>query len=566
MKGQQPFGCDAIAVDTHLVTLSEPTMRTRTPITLYTIAAAVCALTAAPLLYVLARALGVRPELWGRLWTAQIPGLLANTAWLVALTVALGAVLGLAAAWLVERTDLPGRAVFRWLLALPLAVPAYVAAVCWVLLLRRGGLLDRFVGGALGLGLGELPLPGAYGLAGAAAVIGLCTFPYVYLPAAGVLRGLDRSLEEAARMAGRGPWGAFRDVTLPAVAPAVAAGALLVALYALSDFGTVAVLRYRTFTAAIYGQFAGQVDRAGAAALSAVLIALTVPLLAGESWLGRRGRSPVAPAWQPRRLAALGRCRWSAFALVALLATLALGVPLVVLGGLSVQGIFFASEADRIWNINSQGVWRYGLHSLALAAFAASAAVALALAPSYLAVFYPRRLARALLGAGKAAFALPGLIVGLGFVMLLSRWAPGVYGTVYALALGFTFRMLPQALAAGEAALARVPRACDQAARVMGCGLLESARRVTLPIAAPGVAASWALVFIGAMKELPTAVLLRPPGFDTLPVRIWAAASESVHTQAAPPAFLLIVLTTLPLMLLYARGGFGLNRALQEHA
>jgi iron(III) transport system permease protein len=149
--------------------------------------------------------------------------------------------------------------------------------------------------------------------------------------------------------------------------------------------------------------------------------------------------------------------------------------------------------------------------------------------------------------------------------MLLSQWLPTLYGTVAALVIGFTFRLLPQALAAGEAALAGVPRACDQAARVMGCGPLEVLRRVTLPIAAPGVAASWALVFIGAMKELPTAVLLRPPGFDTLPVRIWAAASESVHTQAAPPAFLLILLTTLPLVVLSARG-FGLNRVLSERS
>jgi iron(III) transport system permease protein len=527
-------------------------------------AAVICLLTAVPLLYIVGRAVGADAALWGRLWTVQLPGLLANTVMLVAATSALSGVLGIGAAWLVERTNLPGRAVFRWLLALPLAVPAYVAAVCWIILLRRGGLFDRWFSGALGLAPGELPLPTIYGLGGATFVIALCTFPYVFLPVSAALRAADGSFEDAARVAGRGTWGVLREVTLPLVAPAVAAGGLLVALYALSDFGTVAMLRYRTFTAAIYGQFAGQVDRTGAAALSMALIGLTLPLLLGEAWLGRRGGAVVPAAWRPRRLVGLGGWRWPAFGLIGLLGVLALGMPLVVLGSLSVQGIFFATEADRIWSVGSEGVWQYGLHSLLVAGLAATAAVALALLPTYLAVFAPQRASRALLAIGKAAAALPGLIVGLGFVMLLSQLVPVLYGTVAALVIGFTFRMLPQALAAGEAALAGVPRVCDQAARVMGCGSLETIRRVTLPIAAPGIVASWALVFIAAMKELPTAVLLRPPGFDTLPVRIWAAASESVHTQAAPPAFLLIALTMVPLVILYACRGFGLSRVIDS--
>jgi iron(III) transport system permease protein len=539
-------------------------MPSRSPFALLAVATLVCLLAAAPLLYVMVRAAGAAPALWLRLFHAQIPVLLANTVALVVLTLLFVLLLGLGSAWLVERTDLPGRRVFAWLLALPLAIPGYVAAVCWVLLLRRGGLLDRAVGGVLGFAPGELPLPSPYGLGGAAFVIGLCTFPYVYLPAAAALRSSDRALEDAARMAGRNGWGAFRDVTLPLLAPALAAGMLLVALYALSDFGTVAMLRYRTFTAAIYGQFAGQVDRAGAAVLSTVLVALTLPLLLGEAWLGRRGARPVSSSWQPRRLASLGYWRWPAFALLGLLASLALGMPLALLAGLSIQGVFFASEADRIWSVGSAGVWRYGLHSLLLAGISATAAVALALAPAALAVFFPDRLARVLVNVAKAANALPGLIVGLGFVMLLSSVAAPLYGTVAALVLGFTMRFLPQALGVGEAALVAVPRNAGPAARVMGARPLAVLRRVTLPIAAPGVLAAWMLVFISAMKELPTAVLLRPPGFDTLPVRIWAAASESVHTQAAPPAFLLVLFTLLPLALLSARS-VGLNSVIVRH-
>ena len=147
---------------------------------------------------------------------------------------------------------------------------------------------------------------------------------------------------------------------------------------------------------------------------------------------------------------------------------------------------------------------------------------------------------------------------------MFNQWLPLVYGTVIALVLGFTFRLLPQSLATGESSWQRVSPTLEQAARVMGCRSLTAFQRVTLPLAAPGLLAGWALIFIAAMKELPTAILLRPPGFDTLPVRIWAAASESVYTQAAPPAFLLVLLTMLVLALLYGRGGFGLDRVLSE--
>jgi ABC-type Fe3+ transport system, permease component len=170
-----------------------------------------------------------------------------------------------------------------------------------------------------------------------------------------------------------------------------------------------------------------------------------------------------------------------------------------------------------------------------------------------------------LLAASKSAFALPGIIAGLALVLLFNRWVPFIYGTIMMMIIGFALRLLPQAVATNEAALRRVGPSLEQAARVMGCRPVTVFHRVTLPIAAPGIAASWALIFITSMKELPMAIMLRPPGFDTLPVRIWAAASESVHTQAAPAAFLLIVLTLLTLLLLMGRSRVGLDRVLLEH-
>lgn len=529
------------------------------------LAVVIATATLIPLIYIAVRAFGARGDVWSRLWEGQIPSLLSNTISLTNTVIILTVLLGVMCAWLVERTDMPGRMVWRWVLALPLAIPAYVAAACWLIVWRRGGLLEQAYMNFTGVTQGQLWLPNLYTLSGASIVISLCVFPYVYLPATAALRSINRSLEEAARMAGRGPWGTFRDITLPLILPAVTAGALLVALYTLSDFGTVALMQYRTFTVAIYKQFVGQIDRSAAAILSFVLVGLTVPLLFIENRLSGRARRQVTnTAWKPRDVLRLGRWRWLALAGVGLVALLSLGLPLGILSGLTLQGAIFPTEVDRIWSVGGESVWQYGLNSGWLAALAATFATVLAFVPTYLAARFPRSWTQILLGLCKTPYALPGLIVGLGFVMVLNQWLPLIYGTVLALIIGFSFRLMPQAIATGEAALRAVPPSLEQAARSMGRRSFQAFREITLPIAAPGVLASWTLTFITAMKELPTALLLRPPGFDTLPVRIWSAATESVYTQAAPPALLLVFLTMLPMAIIYSSNRFGVERTLHD--
>lgn len=532
----------------------------RAPVLLTVMAAMVGLLALTPLFYIVLRATGATPEVWSRLWSARIPGLLGNTVALVASTAIFAAFLGTGLAWLVERTDLPGRSVWRWVLALPLAVPAYVGALCYLIVFRRGGLIEGAFIEWGGWRQGQVHLPDLFNLAGATLIIGLFTYPYVYLPVAAALRATNRSIEEAARMSGRTAWGAFRDAVLPLLAPALLTGLLLISLYVLSDFGTVALLRYRTFTVAIYNQFAGQIDRSGAAILSFVLIALTVPLLVGEAWFTRRSRRFAnGMQWKPRRLVMLGR--WRALGTVAVVgvAFLTLGLPLLVLGGLTLKGWLWPNEIDRIWSVGGEGILSYGFNSLLVASLAATFATLLAFAPAYLSARHGRPFALALVGLTKAGYVLPGIIVGLSLVMIFNRWLPALYGTVVVLVVAFAVRFLPQAVAATEAALKATPVSLEQAARTMGRTPWQAFREVTLPMAAPGVAAGWALVFLTAMKELPTAILLRPPGFDTLPVRIWAASSESIYSQAAPPAFLLIALTVLSLGAIFSRSRFGLD-------
>jgi iron(III) transport system permease protein len=529
-------------------------------------------LAAAPLAYIAIRAFGGGLGVWERLWLGQIPTLIANTFVLLFTAVTTSVVLGVGLAWLVEGTDLPGKATWRWVLALPLAVPAYIVAITHILLLRRGGMVDQVAVDVLGFARGEFPLPPIYSLAGATIAISLVVYPYVYLPVSARLRGLNRSYLEAGRVNGQGALGVFVKIVLPLVAPAIAAGALLVALYVLSDFGTVSMMRYRTFTSAIFNQFGGQIDRTAAAALSVMLVALTLPVLWAESRVASRDkRLNGGSQWRPMRPGtaqaqssrqAMWR-RWLAFAAVTGFACVAMGLPVLVLGGLSLQALLFPTEADRIWSIGNDGALRHGLNSLLIAGVSATLATVIAFVPAYLIAKDRSRFSKAVAWLIKVPYALPGVIIGLAFIMLFNQFIPVIYGTVIALTVGFVLRLLPQSLSTGEVAIGSVQPSVEQAARVMGCNGWRAFLRVTLPIAAPGVLASWTLVFITAMKELPTAMMLRPPGFDTLAVRVWAAASESVYTQAAVPAFVLIVLTMIPLALVYRRG-FGIARALGE--
>jgi iron(III) transport system permease protein len=529
-------------------------------------AIAVSALAAIPLLYLVVRALGADPAVWERLWLGQVRRLLGTTLLLLVLTVAITAVLGVGLAWVVERTNLPGRATWRWLLALPLAIPAYVGAVAYVGLLGRGGLVELAWRALTNTPPNvPFPAPDLYSVGSAALIIGLLVYPYVYLPVGAALRSSNRSLEEAARSTGSGPGRVFWRVTLPLVAPNIVAGALLVALYVLSDFGTVGILRVYTFTSAIFSAFSGSADRAAAAILSSMLLVLTVPILLGETALARRAQLFVpASAWKPQRPLALGRWRWPVFALVTLLASCSLGVPLLVFSLLTLRQWLAPTATDRLYGYgDTLGVW--ALNTVVLSGLTATLAMMLAVAPAYLALRAPGPMSRGVLALCKIPFALPGLLIGLSIVFIFNTPLLNLaYGTLLALGCGFVIRLLPHSVTNSEVALRAAPPALEQAARTLGCSQTRALWRVVLPVAAPGMAATWCVAFVTAMKELPTVLLLRPPGFDTLPVRVWSAAREAVWAQAAPPALLLIVITALPLFLLYNQGRLGLTRVLHE--
>lgn len=507
---------------------------------------------AAPLFYLLYQGLSVAPEVWTRLLKTRVPGLLAHTLALAGV-VTLGALgLGLGLAWLVERADIPGRRFFRALLIAPLILPCYLVAICYAAFFGESGLLEKALG-ALGW---DMSVPNIYGLGGAALVLILATYPYVYVLARAAIKRLDPNLLEAARCCGAGRWRTAWQVTLPLLVPAISAGGLLSALYVLSDFGVVTIMRYQTFVSAIYQQFTGRYDPSSAAALGVVLILLTLGLLWGQGRLwGKKHYVLEKPSVRPRPPIRLGPFRGLALGLVMLVISSGLLLPVGALFYWLVEGRLFPQTTASLWGTEGASLLQYFGNSFMVSAAAASLAVLLALPLAYGSV---RRHDRWNLGwawLSQAGQALPGVLIALGLLFVIMRFIPILYATAAAIVLAYLVRFFPQALQALRSGLAQVPVHLEEGARLLGRSPLRAFSQVTLPLLRPALLGGWTLVFLSALRELPATLILRPAGFETLPVRIWTAASEGFYAQAAPAALLLVGLSIPLLIWLHRENG-----------
>lgn len=525
----------------------------RHPRLLLLAAGLIAALIATPLVYIVFRALTADPETWVRLAQTRLVGLLLNTLTLMATVTAGALVLGTFLAWIVERTDVPGRAVWRWLLAVPLAIPAFIGAIVHVALWRpRGGFVPQFLA-QNGL---DWPLPSPFGFGGAAFILTLFMYPYVFLLSAAAFRSLHASLEEAARSLGRNTWQTLWEVTLPALRPGLTAGALLVALDILAEYGTVALLRYETFSAAIFLQLSGRYDRAAASILSGVLVLLAVIVLLGELRLqGRRRFEQVSGSWRPAPPLPLRHWRWPAFALVLFMALLTVILPITMLVAWTVQGFVDQSFTASVYRFSTQELPGYMWNSLWSSGLAALIAVTLSIPVAYLAVRFPRTLSRLISRLCQVGYALPGVVVALSLILLINRNFTFMYGTPLVVVLAYVVRHMPQAVRSTEAALAQLSPSIEEAAQSLGRSPIVALFTVVVPLIFPGLLAGAALVFLTSLKELPATLLLRPAGFDTLAVRVWLAAADGIYPQAAPAALLLLLCAAGPLAFLLKNNG-----------
>jgi iron(III) transport system permease protein len=453
-------------------------------------------------------------EAWSLLVRPRVGELLFNTTRLVLGGMALSTVIGTAAAWLVERTQLPARRLWHVLLAAPLAVPAFVNSFGWVSL-----------------------TPKVEGYAGALVIVTMSYYPLVYLPVAAMLRGLDPALEETAYSLGLGPWRTFTRVVLPQLRPGMLGGALLVGIHLLAEFGALQMLRFPTFTTAIYDQYRSSFNGPAANMIASVLVLCCLLLLLGELRLrghhryARLGQGAARPAGRRP----LGRLTPVALLGLALLVVLALGVPI---GSLVHWLVIGSSTAFPIGSLVSTTAT-----SLGLGLVAALVTTALAVPVAWLAVRHRSPVSTTLERSTYFANALPGIVVALALVTVSIHYVQPVYQTTALLVTAYSIMFLPRAMVTVRAALAQAPPLFDDVSHSLGNGPIATLRRVTLPLIAPGLGAGAALVFLAVVTELTATLLLAPIGTATLATQFWSNTASVAYGAAAPYGALMVLLS-----------------------
>ena len=503
-------------------------------------------------------------QIWSHLWDTQMPRLLGNT---LTLVVGVGTgvtVIGVSLAWLTSLCEFPGRRWLDWALMLPFAIPAYVLAFVFVGLLDFAGPVQSLLREWFGNGL---RLPRVRSTGGVIIVLVLVFYPYVYLLARTAFLAQGKGLMEAARMLGQSPWQAFWRVALPVARPAIGAGVALALMETLADFGAVAVFNFDTFTTAIYKTWYGFFSLSSAAQLASLLLLAVMLVLYGE----RRARGQDHAASERPRGQALYRLSgfkaWLASGWCALVFACAFVVPMVQLVAWCWQrGRFDLDERYR----------ELILHTLYLGAMAALITVAVALLLAFARRQAPTPGIRAGVAIANLGYALPGSVLAVSLMLAfsfldrelvvpVSSWLGGagrplLLGSVAALLVAYLVRFIAVAYGPLESSLARIRPSLPEASRSLGVGGARLFFKVYLPLLLPGTLSAALLVFVDTLKEMPTTLLMRPFGWDTLAVRVFEMTSEGEWARASLPALTLVLVGLLPVIGLIRRSARQLGR------
>lgn len=493
---------------------------------------------------------------WAHLISTVLPEYIANTFLLLVLVAAGVVCCGVLSAWLVTAYEFPGRRVLEWALVLPMAIPAYVLAYAYTDWLQTSGPVQSMLREFTGWRVREYWFPEIRSLPGAAIMLSLALYPYVYLLTRSAFLEQSRSSYEAAQLAGYGAWGRFWRVSLPLARTGIAAGVALALMETLADFGTVSYFAVNTFTAGIYRAWLSLGDSVAAGQLATCLLVFVLAMLALER-MHRGGarytsnRTPITPQL-------LGGAKaLGAFTLCATPIAFGFVVPAAILLELALtdpQVQFGARITGLITN------------TFILAGIAAIAAVVVAMLLAYAARTVKSPLVQAANRLAVLGYALPGAVIAVGILLPLGKldnaliaWIHQQFGvrtgliltgSVTALIYAYLVRFLAVAFQTAEAGLTRVTPSMDDAARSLGLSPGRTLVRVHMPIMRSSIATAALLVFVDVMKELPATFAMRPFNFDTLAVEAYNLAKDERIAEAALPALLMVAIALLPLILL----------------
>ena len=524
----------------------------------------VAGLCALPMLAVLIAALSGGTETVQHLMQTVLGGYTRTTLALVVL-VALGTfMIGVGAAWLVTMTRFPGVRFFEITLVLPLAFPAYVLAYAYTHVLDHPGIVQTVLRDVTGWGPRDYWFPDIRSLGGAAAMLVLVLYPYVYLLARAAFIQQSGTTFLAARALGSNPWAAFFKVSLPLARPAIAGGVLLAVMETIADFGTVAYFGVQTFATGIYTSWFSMFDRVAAAQLALCLLSFAL-LLAMLERLQRGDAKYHDPARQAQAVPATQLSGWRGMA-----ATLLCAVP-VTFGAVLPIVVLFSMGIGSEQNLLSARYLGFIQNSATLASVAAEVTVLAAISVGFCQRMRAGRTAQSAAYVARLGYAVPGGVIAVGLMVpfaafdnALDSWMRATFdistgllitGSIWLLVIAYMVRFLAAALGAYEGGQAMVHVNMDSASRSLGQGPVGTLRRVHLPILAPSLLTALLIVFVDVMKELPATLIMRPFNFDTLAVQAYRLASDERLEGAAVPSLVIVAMGLLPVILICRQVG-----------
>ena len=322
----------------------------------------------------------------------------------------------------------------------------------------------------------------------------------------------------------------------------ISAGALLAALYTISDFGAVSLLNVETLTVTIQNMYRASYDRSAAAVISFVLIAFsTIVVLADERIKRQTPDSSVVKAYSTKNT--LISSTWLRVTVIATVALYALNAVLIPFYVLITR--FFSNRVAIDW----ADLLTASISTISVAALGALIALVLSAPLGIILSGTPTRVGKAAQRIITIGHGLPGVVVGLAIVSIGSKLG-ALYQTTFLLAFAYALLFLAKSVASMNSSLSRVPSSVKDVASTLGMNQWNVIKKVVAPIAAPGIGLGTILVFLTAMKELPATLMLRPTGFETLATQIWSAASINRFNEAAPYALILVLIAALPTFLI----------------
>ncbi len=498
-------------------------------------------------------------DAWQHLAETVLADYVTNTL-LLMLGVAIGTLVGgVGTAWLTSMCRFPGRGLFEWALILPMAMPAYIIAYTYTGMLDFAGPVQTALRSWTGWGFGDYWFPQIRSLEGAALMLALVLYPYVYLLSRAAFLNQSLCVLDVSRTLGNGPWRTFFFVALPLARPAIVAGLTLALMETLADYGTVQYFGVRTFTTGIFRTWFGLDNAAAAAQLSSMLLGFVLVLIALER-ISRRQARYHDTGQRHQSIRRYHLTGWKAAAAVLFcLIPLMFGF-LIPAGQLATWAVTIADSAF------DAAYWTLVRNSLELAFITALIALLLALLLGYGKRLHPTRPVTAAVKLAGLGYAVPGTVIAIGVIIpfawfdnTLDAWMRQTFnmstgllmsGTLAALIFAYLTRFLAVALQTVDAGLTRIRPSMDEAGRAMGYRPGQVLRRIHIPMLRGSLLTAVLLVFVDVLKELPATLILRPFNFNTLAVRAYELASDERLADTAPAALTIVLAGLLPVILL----------------